>query len=80
MFNLNLNFAQPDFEHIFPVATIRPKNHARFGKYFELAAVGNLKNAPTVITRNDDCCGWTMSPRSGPHVELSRSTEICPMK
>ena len=53
MFDLNANFAQPDLQHVFPVAAIGAKYHVGFGKDFEFTAVGYLKYSVAFVASHD---------------------------
>ncbi len=57
VFNLDADFAEPDFEEIAPVAAIGPEDDFRFGEDFKSTAVGNLENAVAVNAGYDDLFG-----------------------
>ena len=53
MFNLDPDLAQPDIEQVSPVAAIRAEHDAGSRENFELAAIGDLKNAISIRPGNN---------------------------
>jgi hypothetical protein len=53
MFNLDPDLAQPDIEQVPPVAAIRAEYDTGFREDFELAAVGDLKDAISIRPCNN---------------------------
>lgn len=53
MLNPHTDLAQPDLKQVSPIAAIGAENHMRFGKDFELAAIGDLEDAVTVVAGDD---------------------------
>src|ERR1019366_3957964 len=57
VFDLDADFAQPDFEKIAPVAAVGTEDDFGFRKDLESAAVGNLEDAITVDSGHDNLFG-----------------------
>ena len=53
MLNLHTDFAQPYLKQVPPIAPVGAKNHMRFRKNLELAAVRNLEDAVTIGSGDD---------------------------